>query len=208
MQLKNPFKTTYSDPDKFLSAIHQEGGILIMSSHIGNFEYAGSLMKAFTKTTYLMMLKIHDEKLKRYLDALHAKRSYQVIDLSDPIKASQEAILKLKEGSVVCVMGDRDIENKSIKTTFLNETVYLPLGPFYLASFSNVPIIFIWCMKEKNKEYKVINVGPYKLKEASNSKERIEIAENLAHEFAREMEKVIREYPYQWFNFYNFWERK
>ncbi|EKD26833.1 MAG: hypothetical protein ACD_79C00994G0001, partial [uncultured bacterium] len=26
MQLKNPFKTTYSDPDKFLSAIHQEGG--------------------------------------------------------------------------------------------------------------------------------------------------------------------------------------
>ena len=31
-------------------------------------------------------------------------------------------------------------------------------------------------------------------------------AEALAAEFARKLEAVVRRYPHQWFNFYDFWK--
>lgn len=202
---KNPFENEYPEPGLFRSLMKQKTGILLIGSHMGNYEYGGALMQKFSKEVYMMMLKVYDEKLGIFLDILHKKRAYQVIDLDDPLVASQKAVEKLQQGSVVGVMGDRDLQRKGVQVDFLDGKIRIPLGPFYLASFANVPIIFIWCFKNKMK-YQIYVKGPFHFPVVSNAKERNKEAAELAQIFAKLLEEMVRKYPYQWFNFFNIWE--
>jgi predicted LPLAT superfamily acyltransferase len=39
----------------------------------------------------------------------------------------------------------------------------------------------------------------------ANIKKREDVLKTMAAEYLRTMEEKIRQYPYQWFNYYDFW---
>ena len=200
------FKVDYTNKDKFTEMMQSSQGMLVIGSHLGNFELAASLTRVFDKPVYLMMMKVHEERLKLFLDALHQKRSYSVIDLADPLKASQEAVERMKQGAVVCVMGDRELHRKNLNSRFLGHPIKLPLGPFQLASYAGVPVFFVWCLKEKTDRYHVINPGPFPQSVVDNAADRVKAAMQLVDDYMAQVEQIVRKYPYQWFNFYDFWD--
>lgn len=205
---ENPFLTLlYGNMEEYREYMenHPEG-LIIMGAHAGNFEYAASTTRKFSRKVYLLMLKIHDEKLKTFLDSLHRKRSYEVIDLADPISAAQLSVQKLDEGGVVCIMGDRDLMKKSTQAEFLGQEVKIPIGSFHIAALSEAPVFFTFCMRDKGMTYHLYFFGPYQIKDCKNASERLEKASELAREYTRRLEEVVRKHPYQWFNFYDYWE--
>ena len=54
--------------------------------------------------------------------------------------------------------------------------------------------------------YHLYFFGPYQIKGCKNASERLEKAAELAREYTRRLEEVVRKHPYQWFNFYDYWE--
>ena len=205
---KNPFLTFLNgNVDGYRDHMENHpGGIMILGAHAGNFEYAASTTKKFSRKVFLLMLKIHDEKLKSFLDSLHQKRSYEVIDLADPLFASQMAVSKLEEGGVVALMGDRDLMKKNTLVRFFGREVKIPLGAFHIAALSQAPVFFTFCMRGKDMTYQLYFFGPYRIKDCKNASERLEKASELAREYAAKLEEVVGKHPYQWFNFYDYWE--
>ncbi|MEP6597142.1 MAG: lipid A biosynthesis acyltransferase, partial [Ginsengibacter sp.] len=100
---------------------------------------------------------------------------------------------------------DRFIKgNKTITTDFLGEKASFPMGPFLLASKFKVPVSFVFAVKESNLHY---HFFASEIKGYSTFAKDAVMSEMLK-EYAGEMERKVKQYPEQWFNYYNFWEQK
>ena len=65
-----------------------------------------------------------------------------------------------------------------------------------------VKILAVFVMKDKWNSYNV-HIREIKADASLPSKQRMQM---LARNFASELEAVVRKYPTQWFNYYDFWE--
>jgi predicted LPLAT superfamily acyltransferase len=81
----------------------------------------------------------------------------------------------------------------------LGKEARFPAGPFLLASRLNVPVVFVYVMKEKAKHYHL-----YARKARASYKD----AQGLLKEYTESVEWMLEYYPLQWFNYFNFWNVK
>ena len=65
-----------------------------------------------------------------------------------------------------------------------------------------VPVLLVFAMKEGRRKYKVL-LERLPEPEAASKQERIQ---SLARSYAAALEAVVRRYPHQWYNFYDFWK--
>ena len=76
------------------------------------------------------------------------------------------------------------------------------MGPFATAVQRNLPVLAINVMKVSAKKYRLLIKQLDYADEGQSIKVR---AERLAHAYARNLERVLDEYPTQWFNYFEFW---
>ena len=107
----------------------------------------------------------------------------------------------LADGQIVSMPGDRVFGAKrTVRSLFFGESAAFPVGPFSLALQRDVPVLFVMVMKEGRRRY---HVYAEELKAAGQT--RAERLQSLADAYARMLERTVRRYPDQWFNFYDFW---
>jgi predicted LPLAT superfamily acyltransferase len=106
----------------------------------------------------------------------------------------------------VCMHGDRFVKgSKTIACEFLGEQADFPTGPFYLAMKYGVPVSFVFAMKEANRHYHFYATPPkYYLQQPSPGK-RDNMIKLIMADYIAAIEEKVKKYPYQWFNYYNFW---
>lgn len=186
-----------------------KGGILL-SAHVGNWEIAGQLLNGLKTTFHVLVFENEKEKIKSYLDKVQSKRALQFIVIKP---GSMSHVIELnnafKNNELVVMHGDRFLGNApTLKTSFMGKDAQFPQGPFLLAAKFGVPLSFVYSLKETNKHYHFYS-SPFKQVERS----RGELKSNnnskiLLESYIKETEKIVKKYPYQWFNFYPFWEKK
>jgi predicted LPLAT superfamily acyltransferase len=98
---------------------------------------------------------------------------------------------------LICFTGDRYFEgSKVLKEQLLGKETNFPAGVFMLASRLKVPVIFLYIMKEPKLHY-------HFYAEKANFKNRE--AQDLLNQYTQSVERKLKKYPYQWFNYYDFW---
>ena len=104
--------------------------------------------------------------------------------------------------------GDRFVEGtQTAKHIFLGKEARFPTGPFRLAAKYNVPISFATAFREKGKHYHFYAMLPVYVKNPGSIKKRKEEIYNSTENYLSELEKMIKQYPLQWFNYYGFWDK-
>jgi predicted LPLAT superfamily acyltransferase len=182
------------------------GGLLI-SAHIGNFEMAGHMLNRLKTKINIIMLDAEHEKIKNYLSSF-TQKSFHIITLRNDNSHIYEIRQALENKEILCIHGDRFmLKSKVIRCDFLGEKASFPTGPFYLAMKYSVPVSFVFAMKEGNKDYHFFASTPKYYTQQTNLKKRNEMLKQIIEDFIIELELKIRQYPYQWFNYYNFWEK-
>ena len=84
----------------------------------------------------------------------------------------------------------------------LGGRVSFPLGPYAIAAQRDVPVIAIFVMKETAYRYQVY---VRRLDTAGKELRRNEKVQALANRFAEELEGILKKYPEQWFNYFEYW---
>ncbi|WP_400071753.1 hypothetical protein [Zobellia russellii] len=106
----------------------------------------------------------------------------------------------LTNGELVCFTGDRYIEGtKFLEQQYLGATAKFPMGPYLLASRLNVPVLFVYVMKESKKHYHLY---------ARTAEVKRGDAQGLLEKYTENLEWIIKKYPLQWFNYFDFWGDK
>ena len=88
---------------------------------------------------------------------------------------------------------------KCLEETLLGKTAKFPLGPFYLATRLNVPVLFVYVMREPKRHYHLY------AKWIDYKKDDVQ---DLLKQYTKNVEEMVIKYPLQWFNFYDFWKDK
>ena len=108
----------------------------------------------------------------------------------------------LENGESVSIPADRVVhKQKTVTCNFLGAPAKLPLGPFMMAAQRDVAVLSIQVMKESAKQYHIY-IEQLKSESASVRDKAVD----LAQQYANHVESVVRKYPYQWFNYYDFWQ--
>ena len=85
--------------------------------------------------------------------------------------------------------------------------VWYLLGPFILAASREVPLLCTFVMKESLKTYHVY-VRELKFDASLQDKGPRVRAAALAQALADCLTEIVRKYPHQWFNYYDFWNEE
>ncbi len=180
------------------------GGLLI-SAHIGNFEMAGHMLERLDTKINILMLDAEHEKIKDYLSTLTHK-SFNVIPIREDNSHVYTLSEVLKNHEMVCMHGDRFMPgSKTLQSVFLDKEALFPTGPFYLAIKYNVPVSFVFAMKDSRRHYHFYAAPPKTYKSDNSLSSRNETLREMISDYIVAVEEKIQKYPYQWFNYYNFW---
>lgn len=177
----------------------KKGGILI-SAHIGNFDLAQYFFKGrLTDTSISIVISDQDHQhIKDYLSQYLKKDEMQFIIVKNDMSHIFEISAALAQNRIICLSGDRYLENtKCMEAEFLGKTAKFPMGPFHLGSRLDVPVMFVYVMREPKRHYHLYA-------------RRVEIksrnAQDLLEKYTQSVTEIVNKYPLQWFNFYDFWD--
>lgn len=181
-----------------------KGGILL-GAHLGSFELLRSLATHNKIPFKILMYQDHNAMITKVFNSLNPDISKSVINLAD-----DNAMLKMNEclnsGDMIGMLGDRYVSHdKKISCKLLGDEVDFPTGPITLATVTKVPVIFfcgVYCGKNKYE------IHIEKISDAVQLPrgERDKYVNETTQKYVNRVEHYIKKHPYNWFNFYDFWQ--
>jgi len=177
----------------------KKGGILI-SAHIGNFELAQFFFRdrLADQSISIVITDQDHQEIKDYLDQFLKKSEMNFIIVKDDMSHIFEINAALAQNRIICISGDRYMQNnKYMEEELLGKKAKFPMGPFHLGSRLKVPVLFVYVLREPKKHYHLY---------ARRVDVKARDAQDLLKKYTTNLEKVIKKYPLQWFNFYDFWD--
>lgn len=193
-------------------------GAMLITSHLGNMELLRCLA-SYGKTgvdrqvpvTAIMDMQV-SSNFTRSINRLNARYGLDIIPASeigvDSLERLQET---LAAGGLVVIAGDRTSASdpeRSIRASFLGSDAPFPFGSFMLASLLDVPVYFVFALREPgcffHPRYNMFVTRSDVTFDCSR-KERKQRIRDVCLRFAGLMEGLCLAYPYQWYNFFDFW---
>ncbi len=200
--IPNRLTFNFDGEENLRKIVSMERGGILLSAHIGNWEIAGFLLKRLGTKFNIVMYEGEHKHIKEYLDSIVGEREFNIIVIRNDISHIYQITDALSKNEIVCIHADRFVENhRTISTEFLGENANFPLGPFLLASRLKVPVSFVFAMKESTHHYHFFASDIHEYESVNRNK----APGNILLDFVAELEKKIKLYPEQWYNYYNFW---
>lgn len=205
--IKTKFTYNFDGEENLHELAHNQKGGLLVGAHIGNWEIAGHLLERIKTKVHILMLDAEHQKIKALLDKSLTEKKLNII----PIKNDMSHLKLIKDAfarnEFVAMHGDRFIDNaKHFYCDFFNHKAAFPSGPFYMAMKFEVPICFVTAVKESSTHYHFFATKPQLYKNIGNPKLRDEQIKMILKTYISNMEDILKKYPLQWFNYYDFWK--
>ena len=201
-EIKNRFTFNFDGEHHLHEMVKNGKGGLLLSAHLGNWEIAGHLLKRLNTRINIVMFDGEHQQLKQYLENTTGQRNANIIVIKDNISHIYEIMEALNKNELVCMHADRFLPgNKTLSIDFLGAKAKFPQGPFALATKLDVPVSFVFAMKESLSHYHFFATPGtiYKRKENTSP-------DYVLQKFAEAMTEKIKRYPSQWYNYYDFWK--
>jgi predicted LPLAT superfamily acyltransferase len=215
---KNFFTMKTTGNEEFYRLLEEEKGFIIVSSHLGNFELCGYLLKQDRKMINALAFGGETKEIMKNRAKWFAVNNVNIIPVFDDMSHLFALHKALTNGEIVSISCDRSIGfGKSIECDFLSGKVDFPVGAFSLAAHFDIPVLSVFVIKKSVSNYHVF-VKPITISDNSISEIRQfenlkvmkiskrEKAERLTQEFVKELEYMDKKHPEQWFNYYKFWK--
>ena len=198
------FHLKIDDIELYNNLASQPEGFVILSSHVGCYEVAGYTLQAndkrFNALVYGGEAAAVLENRRRVMEANNIHTIVTSDDMTHVFLMSEA----LANGEIVSIPGDRIYgSQKNVSCRFFDTEAHFPLGPFALAAQRSLPVLQVSVMKERYKHYHVhINDIAHDIDPALPIRQRSAI---MAQRFADGLEDIVRKYPTQWYNYFDFW---
>ena len=197
------FQLTIDDYDLRTDLAH--GGVFFIITHTGNIELMRNLiLKKDYKKSNVFMQKSHCETFNNFINSLSQTSDITVYPVEEiGVETALDIKSKLSEGEVVLMAGDRlsaQNTNKCYDAKLLGRKVKLPLGTLKFALMMDAPIYLLACLKNDDGSFRIIS------EKFSKDESRSDNLNNLQKQFVNYLEKITLSAPYQFYNFYDFFE--
>ena len=182
-----------------------KGGILL-GSHLGSFEVLrtlGVMKRGFPLK--VLMDTAHNQNITRFFDALNPGIAGTVIAPNRP-----DTLIRVRESldaaCFVGMLGDRVFgADKTTQCQFLGAPATFPAGPIVLAAMMHCPMVLFFGLYRGGNRYEIY-FEHFADEIILDREHRAEEIQSWMQRYVARLEHYARLAPYNWFNFYPFWD--
>ncbi|MEN5208316.1 acyltransferase [Stenotrophomonas terrae] len=201
------FDIRSSGTEPLLQLLDEGRGVLVFGSHLGSFDALRVLarMRPDLKLRVLMD-RAHNAAITELLAELDPKLADCIIDAGQDGTAIVLAIQQaLQDGAMVALLVDRARPGEpSIAAPLLGSDAAFPAAPWLIASALKAPVMLAFGLYRGGNRYDLRFESFAEVVDVPRPR-RNELLSALIHRYAGRLEHHLRQAPYNWFNFYDFW---
>ena len=200
------FDIKFHERELLHQQVERGQGCILLGSHLGSFEVLRALGVTHAEYPLKVLMDIeHNENLTRFLDALNPEIASTVIVPDRP-----DTLLKVKEnldaGFLVGTLGDRPTsDGKTAQCQFLGAPATFPIGAIVISAVMHCPVILFFGIYRGGNRYEIY-FEKFADEIVLNRERRAEDIQLWTQRYVDRLEYHTRLAPYNWFNFYPFWD--
>ena len=180
------------------------GGVFLISSHLGNVEILCALPKYFPnlpiKKVNALMEIGQNSVFHQFIQKRTQNDFFTLYDTKDLGFAEMMSLYeKISVGEMILMAGDR-VSSQNTKNTLpakmLGKKCTLPAGVFQMAQKMKQPAYAVLLLRQKDGKY-ILSLKKIDIRQSPH---------DMAQQYVRFIEQNLLKYPEQWYNFFNFFE--
>ena len=199
-----PFQVVYTDFSVYeRQTAVQDEPLLLLSSHVGNYEMIGYMLPT-PKPMKVLVFGGESDTVMHHRGRLFDASNIEMVPVKEDLSHLFILDGAITRGEIVSLPADRPFgSRKVLRLPFLGREAAFPAGPFTMAVRRDVKgILAAYAIKEARRKYRII-LDKIEMPAEGSDREK---ALSLASQYVSSLEKVARQWPGQWYNFYDFWQ--
>jgi KDO2-lipid IV(A) lauroyltransferase len=191
------------NPHPLADAVAQGRGVVLLSAHIGNWEWSGAaLAMAGFPLTAVIKPQPNDQHT-RILNEFRQKAGMEIFSrgTSEMLSAAKA----LKQGKILALISDQDAGESGIFIEFFGKMASTPLGAAVFAKRFKCPVISSFIVRDPSGGHRLLLSRPVFYQDTGNETEdnyRFSVI------ITKMIEDTIRQYPDEWLWFQKRWNTK
>jgi predicted LPLAT superfamily acyltransferase len=199
------FDIKVTNLEDVVSAVTQGRGCVLLGSHLGSFEVLRVIARHSPVPVKILMYRGNARPYSQLVESIDPTLAASVIEIGTP-----ETMLRVQEslrrGEVVGILADRAPQHdKAVVVPFLGDLAGFPTGPLILAAALGTPVVLFFGVRTGNRRYEV-HFEHFANRIILDRALRADDLAKWAWRYAARLEAYARCHPFNWFNFYDFWE--
>jgi predicted LPLAT superfamily acyltransferase len=201
------YSITFDDKEALFDLFSEGKGVILLMAHVGCWQAAIAAQGLLNVKINMVIHREEGDIDRQYFEHQSMESPYRVINPEGYLGGSLEMLEVLKKGEALFMMGDRVLGNpkNTVGVKFLGEEALFPFSAMKIASASGAPIAVLFPYKTGTTEgglrlAKIIRVPRGVGRQGKDFLPYVT-------EFVQSLEAFTMEYPFQFFNFYDIWEK-
>ncbi len=191
--------------DALLAVLAQGRGVILLGAHLGSFEVLRTLARRAPVPVWALMYRRNAGALTALLDRLAPQLRERILEIGDTASLIQ-ARECVERGEIVGILADRAPPgHRRVPAAFLGGVAHFPSGPFVLAATLAAPVFLCHAVCVGKRHYR-IGMAPFADKVVLRRGDRDADLRLVVAAYADAIAELCRAHPFQWFNFFPFWE--
>jgi predicted LPLAT superfamily acyltransferase len=184
-------------------------GALLLGAHFGNLEMTRAIAAhhRLAKVTAVVYSE-HATAFRGMLETASEEYAANLVHVTEITPATVIALKeKVERGELLVIVGDRTPaahNGRVCSVDFLGAPAEFAEGPFILAHLLECPVYLFFCPREPSG-YRIY-LEPFAERIDLPRAQRAQALRSHVRRYAARLESLCANTPYQWFNFYNYWQ--
>lgn len=191
---------TLEHPERLEQALAANKGVIVLTAHIGNWEWMGAALALHGYPTTTIVKKQPNDQVTRLLN-----ENREMMGLEVFARGGNEMIIAaraLKRKKILGFLADQDGGFHGVPQVFLGKMSSTPKGPALFAGKFGSPILPIFAIHDEHHHHHVIIGDIMYYEDTGNPDEDVA---RLTRKMAVLTEQFIREHPTEWLWFQHRW---
>lgn len=196
------FRVVTDGMEHFNRLAEAPDGFVQLSSHIGCYEVAGYTLVARDKRFNALVYGAEKATVMEGREVQLSRNNIRMI----PVMPDMSHLFAINEAlaanETVSMPADRVVgSTKTLTATLLGAEAHFPMGPFSVATMRGFDVLAVNVMKTSATTY-TAHIAPLAYDKQAPRRQQMQ---QLVDSYAAQLDRMLRMYPTQWYNFYEFW---
>lgn len=189
-----------------IDLLARNSGCFLLGAHIGSFEVLRAMGRAHPDLRInMLMYEENAQKIAAALGDIAPEMAREIISLGRP-DSFIRTLSSLDGGNFVGLLADRSLtSDHQIRLPFLDAPAPFSPGAFRMMALLKKPVLLMVGLYRGGNRYD-IHIERFAMPDDLPQRAGAAEIEALAARYAGRLDHYCRAAPYNWFNFYKFWE--
>ena len=189
-----------------IESLAQKSGCFLLGAHIGSFEALRAMGRAHPDLRVnMLMFEENAQKFAALMGDIAPDMAEEIISLGQP-DSFIRTLQSLERGHFVGLLADRSLtSDHQIRLPFLDAPAPFSPGAFRMMALLKKPVLLMIGLYRGGNRYD-IHIERFAMPDDLPQRAGPAEIEALAARYAGRLDHYCRTAPYNWFNFYKFWE--